>query len=107
MSEAAWKREFDDAFFGAWGEAMGEIDAVYTPPAGAPVPVQVLVDTGIEQFGDDLAPVSTYASFVSFRLAQVEPVQFATVLVDGTTYRLVQRVDTSDQSLSRWAVQHA
>lgn len=106
MSEAAFKREFDATFFASWGDTMGDIDAVYTPPAGTPVTVQVLVDTGISQFGEDDAPVSHYDTFVTFRRAQVEPQQFGTVVVDGVTYTLAQRIDSSDESLSRWAVQH-
>lgn len=106
MSEAVWKRDFDASFFDTWGGAMGGLDAVYTPPAGAPVTVQVLMDVGIAQFGDDLAPVSHYDTYITFRREQLEPAQFATVVVDGVTYTLAQRVDSSDESLSRWGVQH-
>ena len=105
MSEAAWKREFDTAFYSAWGGAMGGLDAIYTAPAGLPVIVQVLVDVGVAQFGDDLAPVSHFDTYISFRREQMEPVQNATVVVDGVTYTLVQRVDLSDESLARWGVQ--
>ena len=105
MSEAGLKQEFDAAFFAAWGDLAGGIDALYTPPAGAAVTVQVLVDTGIAQYGDDFAAVSHYSTFVSFRRAQVEPEGGATVVVAGIPYTLAQRVDSSDESLSRWAVQ--
>lgn len=106
MSEAAWKREFDTAFYSAWGGAMGGLDAIYTAPAGLPVIVQVLVDVGIDQFGTDLAPVSHFDTYISFRREQVEPEQNGILVVDGVTYTLAQRVDLSDESLSRWAVQH-
>lgn len=105
MSEAAWRREFDAAFFGTWDAAMGGISAVYTSPVGVVSTVQVLVDTGIAQFGDDVAPVSTYSTFVTFRRAQLEPELFGTVVVEGVTYTLAQRVDLSDESLSKWAVE--
>lgn len=104
MSEAQFKRDFDVAFFAAWGELAGGIDGLYTPPLGAAVTVQVLVDTGVAQFGDDFAAVSHYSTFATFRRAQIEPVEGATLVVDGITYTLAQRVDSSDESLSRWAV---
>lgn len=105
MSEADLKREFDAAFFAAWGDLAGDLDALYTPPGGVAVTVQVLVDTGVAQFGDDFAAVSHYDTFVTFRRAQIEPEAGATLVVDGTTYTLAQRVDSSDESASRWAVQ--
>lgn len=105
MSEANLKREFDAAFFAAWGDLAGELDALYTPPGGVAETVQVLVDTGVAQFGEDFAAVSHYSTFVTFRRAQVEPEAGATLVVDGTTYTLAQRVESSDESVSRWAVQ--
>ena len=105
MSEADFKRAFDAAFFDAWASVAGGIDALYTSPDGSSMPVQVLIDTGIVQFGDDSAPVSAYSTFATLRRAQVEPVAGAAVVVDGATYTLVQRVDSSDESLSKWAVQ--
>lgn len=105
MSEAAFKRAFDEAFFGAWAGVAGGLDALYTAPAGGSITVQALVDTGVVQFGDDAAPVSAYSTFITLRRAQIEPVAGATVVVDGATYTLVQRVDSSDESLSKWAVQ--
>jgi hypothetical protein len=105
MSEAGLKADFDAVFFDAWADLAGGIDALYTPPVGAPETVQVLVDTGVAQFGDDFAAVSHYSTFVSFRRGQVEPETGATVVVDGMTYTLAQRVDSSDESISRWAVQ--
>ena len=106
MSEADFKRDFDANFFASWGDAMGGLSATYTSPGGTVLPVDVLVDTGIVQFGDDLAPVSSFRTYLSFRRAQVEPEAQASVVVDGVTYLLVQRVDSSDESLSRWGVQH-
>ena len=67
----------------------------------------MLVDTDIEQFGLDGAPVSTYDTYIAFRRQQIEPVQGAAVIVDGVTYTLAQRVRASDESLSRWGVQRA
>ncbi len=105
MSEAQFKRDFDASFFDAWSGAMGGIDAVYTSVAAVDTPVQVLVDTNVEQFGDDPSAVSYFSTHISFRRAQVEPETGATVVVDGATYTLVQRVPNSDESLSRWVVQ--
>lgn len=105
MSEAAFKRDFDSMFFKAWAGIVGGLDAVYTSPTGVVTLVQVLVDTGIEQFGDDYAPVSSYSTFVTFMRTQLEPEVTGTVVVDGLTYTLAQRVHSSDESLTRWAVQ--
>ena len=105
MSEAGLKREFDAAFFAAWADLAEELDALYTPPVGAALTVQVLIDTGVAQFGDDFAAVSHYSTFATFRRAQVEPESGATIVADGTTYTLAQRVDSSDESATRWAVQ--
>lgn len=105
MSEAGLKREFDAAFFAAWADLAGDLDALYTPPGGVAVTVQVLVDTGVAQYGNDFAAVSHYSTFVTFQRAQVEPESGATLVVDGITYTLAQRVDSSDESVSRWAVQ--
>lgn len=107
MSEADFKREFDANFFAAWADTMGDIDATYTPPGGIAQAVQVLVDTNVAQFGDDLAPVATYSTVISFLRAQVEPEAEALVTVSGTSYRLVQRLEGSDESRSRWGAEHA
>ena len=105
MSEANLKREFDAAFFTAWANLASELDALYTPPGGVAQTVQVLVDTGVAQFGEDFSAVSHYSTFVTFRREQIEPESGATLVVDGTTYTLAQRVESSDESVSRWAVQ--
>lgn len=104
MSEAAFQRQFDAAFFGAWGGAMGGLAAQYTPAAGGPaVAVEVLRDTNVDQFGDDGTPISFHAVVLAFRREQIEPETGATVEVDGQTYTLVERIG-GDASLSRWAV---
>jgi len=105
MSEAALIRAFDAAFFSAWADLAGGLDATYTAPNGVASVVQVLIDTGLAQFGEDFAPVSFYTTYATFRREQIEPQAGATRLVDATTYVLAQRVASSDQSLSRWAVQ--
>jgi hypothetical protein len=105
VSEATFKRAFDEAFFAAWADGVEDLDAVYTSPDAVATPVQVLVDTGVEQFGDDSAPVSAESTFITFRRAQIEPATGGTVVVGGVTYTLAQRVSRSDESLSRWAVQ--
>lgn len=111
MSEAAFKRQFDEAFFEAWGDAMDGINAVYTSPDGLIVDVQVLVDTDVQQFGDDGAPVSEARTFISLRLAQLSPLEpeagaEVSLSGGGGCYRLVQRVEGSDESISRWLVSH-
>ncbi|NRP55803.1 hypothetical protein AA93_02175 [Xylella fastidiosa subsp. pauca 11399] len=104
MSEATFKHAVDAAFFEAWADVVGGIDATYTSPRGVITPVQVLVDHGVLQFGDDLMPVSAYSTFITFRRDQIEPEPNATLTLAQTTYTLAQRVDSSDASLSKWAV---
>lgn len=108
MSEAAFLRQHDAAFFAAWAGVTGDLDATYTAPGSAtPVACQVLMDHDVDQFladGDE-APVSVVATKATFRLEQVEPAAGGTLLVDGASYQLVQRVSGSDPSLSAWAVQ--
>ncbi|UZW62758.1 hypothetical protein [Lysobacter enzymogenes] len=111
MSEAAFKRDSDAAFFADWSKEVGGIATTYVSLSGVERPVDVLVDTGSDQFGDDQAPVSSYSVHVIFRRAQVEPEQLGTVIVDGIPYVLVQRLEQShggiltDESLSVWGVQ--
>lgn len=109
MSEAAFMAAHDAAFFAAWGRVTGGLSATYTPPAGAAVACSVLIDHNVEQFadGDDAAPVSSLGTTVTFRLAELAPVVPAlggTVVVDGITYALAQRLAGSDRSLAVWAV---
>ena len=103
MSEAAFKRDFDRQFFGAWGGAMGGLAATYIPPGGTPVPVDVLKQTNVEQYGADGAPIAYHAVVLVFRREQVEPETRAQLVVDGDTFILAQRV-AGDESLSHWAV---
>ena len=111
MSEAAFKRDFADAFFDAWEGVAGSLSATYTSPVGAVQPIKVLKDVGTDQFGDDLAPVSSYNVHLAFRLAEIVPEQLATVDVDGTMYTLAQRLERShsgivtDEAVSVWGVQ--
>ncbi|ALR05848.1 hypothetical protein XFHB_02130 [Xylella fastidiosa] len=104
MSEATFKHAVDAAFFEAWADVVGGIDATYTSPRGVITPVQVLVDHGVLQFGDDQVPVSVYSTFITFRRDQIEPEPNATLTLAQATYTLTQRVDSSDASLSKWAV---
>lgn len=105
MSQRAWKQSFDAAAFAAFGDAMTDA-AIYTPPGpGASVDCRVLVDEGMGVFGDDAAPVSVFRISVAFQLAQVTPEAGGTVVIDGTTFTLVQRLEKSDASLSYWGVQ--
>lgn len=106
MSEAAFIRERDADFFSAWSTVVGGIAATYTPPAGAPVACQVLLDHGVDQFAeDDRAPVSIMATRAAFRREELEPATGGTLVVEGTTYRLVQRISGSDPSLSVWTLE--
>ena len=106
MSDAAFRRQFDAAFFDAWAGVVGGLEAAYLAPGAAtPVPVEVLKDVNVEQFGEDGAPIAFHAVVLTFRRTQVEPASRATVtLVDsGEVFTLAQHIG-GDESLSRWAV---
>lgn len=111
MSQLSWKQEFAADFFDAWAGVVESLDAVYTSPVGVVKPIRVLVDVGTDQFGDDLAPVSSYDVHLVFLLAEVVPEQLGTVAVDGKTYTLAQRLVqshsgiASDEAVSVWGVQ--
>lgn len=105
MSEAQFKHDFDAMFFNGWAAAVGGLNAIYTAPGGTALDCDVLVDTHVDQFGDDGSPVSGFATLITFRRAQIEPESGGEVAIDGKTWTLVQRVASSDESLSRWVVQ--
>lgn len=106
MSQRDTLRDMDDTLVAAFKGAGLADDAVYTPPAGAPVSCEVMVDEGIAEFGEDLATVVGRRTLVSLLLRQVpNPVRGATVVVDGTTYTL-DIPESRDQSISRWVVTH-
>lgn len=105
MSEAAFMRSFDAAFFKAWAGVVGSLAGVYVSPGGTATLVQVLKESRTVDFGDAYAPVSLLRTVVIFQRAQVEPEIQGTVQVDGVTYTLAQRLEDGDESLSKWMVQ--
>ncbi|HWH75552.1 MAG TPA: hypothetical protein VNV16_14940 [Methylibium sp.] len=108
MSEVDFLRQHDAAFFAAWAGVTGGLDASYSAPGSVtPVTCQVLVDHDVDQFlpDDDAAPVSIMATKATFRREQLEPATGGTLVVDGNTYRLLQRVSGSDPSLSVWTLE--
>ena len=107
MSEAAFRRSFDDAFLQAWGSAVGGVNGTYTSPTGTVTTgVHVLVDPAVDFFGDDDGQVSYEKALVSLFLAEVSPETGGTVLVDGDTYVLVKRTERCDESRSQWVARH-
>lgn len=109
MSQAEFLRSFDAMAFGAFGGAGLADAATYLPlgsgPGDAPAECLVLVDRNVEDFGNDLAPVSTLRTRVTFQRADVEPVEGGAVTVGSETFILVQRT-RADESVSAWWVQH-
>lgn len=104
MSQTSFLRDFDALAFGAF-MATGMADAaMYTAPAGgAAVACQVLVDRDVRNYGDDLAPVATSYTLVSFQRSQVQPSLRGVVLIEGESFELAQEV-LRDESVSRWVV---
>ena len=129
MSQEAFLRDFDAGAFTAFADAGLADAATYLSPAAraarqaiadhdpddpdapappdAPVPLActVLVDRNVEDFGDDLAPVSVGRTRLTVQRAEFEPEAGGKVTVGAAVYTLVQRT-RSDESASAWWVSH-
>lgn len=111
MNQRAFLQEFDEAAFDAFREAGIADAATYLPPDAAPgavaTPCVVAVDQGVQDVGEDLAPVSAPFTRVSFQRAEVEPAfgGQVTITASGVALRLVRRV-RQDESQSAWQVEH-
>lgn len=105
MSQKAFLRAFDRAAIGSF-MAAGMADAAqYTAPGVGAVPVScgVMVDRGTQVWGDDASPVALGEISIAFQRSQVTPERGGTVVVDGDTYRLTDKL-RDDASLVRWLV---
>ena len=104
MSQTAALRALDASLVDAFAGAGLADAAVYTAPAGAPVPCRVLVDDEAQFFGDGAGEVAGHRTLLSLFLAEVPtPVRGAVVVADGQSYTLAS-LETRDQSLERWVV---
>lgn len=106
MSQKAFLAGFDAAAFGAFAVAgMGDA-ARYTDSTGQPgpgIPCSVLVDRGLQAWGDDAMSLAGDSITVRLQLAEVSPSKGGILLVDGDRYRLAELLD-DDGSMVRWAV---
>lgn len=104
MSQKAFLRAFDQAAIGSF-KAAGLADAAqYTAPKGAAaIACDVMVNRGTQVWGDDASPVALGEISIDFQRAQVVPEKGGTVVVDGDTYRLTDKL-RDDASLVRWLV---
>lgn len=106
MSQRDFLQAFDTAAFAAFADAGLADAASYVAPGAdgsAAVACQVLVDRDVRDFADDLAPVSTGYTRITFQLAEVQPERGGVVTVDGEGFTLERRI-SQDESASRWVV---
>lgn len=107
MSQKDFLRQFDQSAIGSFMAAGMADSATYTPKTGGVVvPCDVMVDRGVQQWGDDPMPVAAGDVTVSFQRTQVVPEKGGAIVVDGDTYRLTDKL-FDDGSLIRWAVTRA
>ena len=108
MSQRAALQAFDAIVFRS-AHAAGVADkAVYQAPGGPSLPCLVMVDDGVEDVGDDRAPVSADRTLIAFQLSEVQPEVRAQVVITATgdVYKLARRVER-DESSEQWEVQRA
>lgn len=103
MSSRDFMRQFDAQVIGAFAGSGLADSATYTAPGGAPVPVDVLVDRSIQQWGDEVMPVAAFDVAISLQLAQVSPRAGGLVHVDGEVWKLEAKL-SDDGSLQKWGV---
>ncbi len=103
MSSRDFMRQFDAQVIGAFAAAGLADAATYTAPGGTPVPVSVLVDRDIQQWGEGVMPVAAFDVAISLQLAQVSPRAGGVVHVDGEAWKLETKL-SDDGSLQKWGV---
>ena len=108
MSQQSFLREFDAAAFAAFRDAGIADEPTYQAPGAVEaVPCGVvLIDRGMRDFGDDLAPVGTTYVRATLQMAEVAPERGGRLVVDGEAYVLDSELDR-DGSSSRWVVARA
>lgn len=107
MSQRQWMQDFDALAYGTFLAAGLADTGSYVPKAGGPAqPCTLLVDRDVRDFLDDVAPVSTAYTRVTFQRGELTPEEGATVTVDGTAYTLERRI-SEDASKSVWVVVRA
>jgi len=115
MSQRAFMQAFDAAAFSLFATAGLADAAEYLAPDAAPgtlpAPCTVLVDRDVEDFGDEVAPVSTFRTRITFQRLEVTAEEGGVVsLLDAAglvteVFTLAQRT-RHDEGISAWWVQH-
>ena len=103
MSSRDFRRQLHGQIMGTFLANRVADAATYTAPGGSPVPVDVLVSSDIQQWGDGVMPVAAFDVAISLQLAQVSPRAGGVVHVDGEAWKLETKL-SDDGSLQKWGV---
>ncbi|WP_256775422.1 MULTISPECIES: hypothetical protein [unclassified Stenotrophomonas] len=107
MSQKSTLQNMDALMFAAFAGAGIADAATYQNPAGQPVPCTALLDEGVQDYGDDDAPVSAPYDRVTLQLREVEPRIGGIVRITGTGARLkLEKRLRGDASSQQWVVLH-
>ncbi|WP_153164286.1 head-tail joining protein [Stenotrophomonas nematodicola] len=106
MSQKAFLAAFDAAVVGSFkGAGLADAALYFAPaaPQGAGVACDVMIDRGVQGWGDDPMPVAADSITVRFQRAQVVPEMGGILDVDGDRYRVGELLN-DDGSMIRRAV---
>ena len=82
------------------------VPGTYTPPSGAPVAARVIVMRAVERFGAMATEAVIAQDEISFLTSELVADRGGTILVDGTTWVVMQRI-RDDGAIVRWSVRPA
>lgn len=106
MSQRDALRAFDASIFeSARKEGLAD-GAIYQALGGPALSCTVMVDDGVDDFGDDAAPVSAGNTVLALQIAEAQPKAGAQITLPASleTFRLVRRIER-DESGEVWEVQ--
>ncbi|NJC38142.1 hypothetical protein GGR60_002696 [Xanthomonas arboricola] len=106
MNQRQFLAAFDSDAFAAFADVgMADVAAYQAPGADTVVSCTVQIDRNVRDFGDDIMPVSTVYTLVTFQRAEVEPAKRGRLVLPGETLVLAERV-RQDESISQWVADH-
>lgn len=106
MNQRQFLEAFDSDAFAAFADVgMADVAAYKAPGADTLVSCTVQIDRNVRDFGDDIMPVSTGYTLVTFQRAEVEPAKRGRLVLPGETLVLAERV-RQDESISQWVADH-